>query len=63
MGLKQAPRAWYEKFNVSFCVKFQKEPKEIHLSAVKHIFRYLIGTPNLSLGFKREKGIQGSWLL
>ena len=35
--------------------RFQKEPREVHLSVVKHILRYLIGTPNLGLSFKREK--------
>ena len=42
-------------FNVCLCARFQKEPRENHLSTVKHIFRYLIGTPNLGLYFKREK--------
>ncbi|GKC12712.1 retrovirus-related pol polyprotein from transposon TNT 1-94 [Tanacetum coccineum] len=37
-GLKQAPRAWY-----------QANPKESHLVAVKRIFRYMKGTPNLGL--------------
>ena len=34
-------------FSVCLCAKFQKKPREVHLSAVKHIFRYLIGTLNL----------------
>ncbi|GJZ05267.1 retrovirus-related pol polyprotein from transposon TNT 1-94 [Tanacetum coccineum] len=37
-GLKQAPRAWH-----------QANPKESHLLAVKRIFMYLKGTPNLGL--------------
>ncbi|GKC49589.1 retrovirus-related pol polyprotein from transposon TNT 1-94 [Tanacetum coccineum] len=37
-GLKQAPRA-----------RYQANPKESHLVAVKRIFRYLKGTPNLGL--------------
>jgi len=41
-------------FSVCLCAKFQKEPREVHLIAVKHIFRYLIGTPNLDLMFKRR---------
>jgi len=38
----------------SVCL-FQKEPREVHISIVKCIFRYLVGTPNLGLWFKREK--------
>ena len=34
-------------FSVCLCAKFQKEIREFHFSIVKHIFRYLIGTPNL----------------
>ncbi|GJT13737.1 retrovirus-related pol polyprotein from transposon TNT 1-94 [Tanacetum coccineum] len=37
-GRKQAPGAWY-----------QANPKEFHLIAVKRIFKYLKGTPNLGL--------------
>ena len=42
-------------FNVCLCARFQKESREVHLKAVKHIFIYLIGTSNLSLMFKRRK--------
>ena len=31
-------------FSVCLCARFQACPKESHLSAVKRIFRYLIGT-------------------
>nr|GEZ43572.1 retrovirus-related Pol polyprotein from transposon TNT 1-94 [Tanacetum cinerariifolium] len=41
-GLKQAPRAWY-----------QANPKESHLVALKRIFRYLKGTPNLGLWYPK----------
>ncbi|GKA58760.1 retrovirus-related pol polyprotein from transposon TNT 1-94, partial [Tanacetum coccineum] len=44
-GLKQAPRAWY-----------QANPKESHLVAVKRIFRYLKGTPNLGLWYPKGSG-------
>nr|GEV46175.1 retrovirus-related Pol polyprotein from transposon TNT 1-94 [Tanacetum cinerariifolium] len=44
-GLKQAPRAWY-----------QANPKESHIVAVKRIFRYLKGTPNLSLWYPKGSG-------
>jgi len=30
-------------------------PKVVHLTVVKRIFRYLIGTPNLGLYFKHSK--------
>ena len=42
-------------FNVCLCARFQKEPREVHLTTVKRIFRYLIGTPNLGLCFKKGK--------
>ncbi|GKB69332.1 retrovirus-related pol polyprotein from transposon TNT 1-94 [Tanacetum coccineum] len=44
-GLKQAPGAWY-----------QANPKESHLVAVKRIFRYLKGTPNLGLWYPKGLG-------
>ncbi|XP_019229251.1 PREDICTED: uncharacterized protein LOC109210303 [Nicotiana attenuata] len=58
-GLKQAPRAWYERLSsflidhgftrgkvdtTLFIRRFQSAPKESHLTAVKRIIRYLIGT-------------------
>ena len=48
-------------FNVCLCASFQKEPREVNLFSVKHIFRYLIGTHNLDMCFKREKeyGLHG----
>ena len=42
-------------FSVCLCARFQKELKEVHLFFVKHIFRYLIRTPNLGLCFNRGK--------
>jgi len=36
-------------FSVCLCAKFQKDPKEVHLTVVKRIFIYLIRTPNLDL--------------
>src|SRR4051812_16606625 len=36
-------------FSVGLCVRFQTDPKESHLTAVKRILRYLIGTTNIGL--------------
>ncbi|GJY54873.1 retrovirus-related pol polyprotein from transposon TNT 1-94 [Tanacetum coccineum] len=46
-GQKQAPKAWY-----------QANPKESHLVAVKRIFKYLKGTPNLGLLKSTSGGCQ-----
>ena len=42
-------------FSVGLCARFQQHPREVHLTAVKRIFRYLIGTLNLGLWFKHNK--------
>jgi len=34
-------------FSVCLCARFQSDPRESHLIAVKRIFRYLKGTTNL----------------
>ena len=36
--------------------RFQADPRESHLIAIKQIFRYLKGTPNLGIWFSREYG-------
>lgn len=36
-------------FSVSLCARFQTTPKESHLTVVKGIFGYLVGTPNFDL--------------
>jgi len=36
-------------FSVFLCARFQSDPRESHLTAVKRIFRYLKGTINLGL--------------
>ncbi|KAJ9553111.1 hypothetical protein OSB04_017156 [Centaurea solstitialis] len=38
------------------CARYQADPKESHLKAVKRIFRYLKGTPNLGLWYPRDSG-------
>ena len=40
-------------FSVCMCARFQANPKESHLSAVKRIMRYLLGTINLGLWYLR----------
>jgi hypothetical protein len=35
------------------CARFQANPKECHLMAVKRIFRYLVHTPNLGLWYPK----------
>jgi hypothetical protein len=37
--------------SVCMCARFQANPKECHLMAVKRIFRYLVHTPNLGLWY------------
>ncbi|KAK1389830.1 hypothetical protein POM88_018008 [Heracleum sosnowskyi] len=41
-------------FATCLCARFQANPREPHLIAVKRIFRYLKGTPSLSLWYARE---------
>jgi len=41
-------------FSVCLCARFQSDPRETHLTAVKRIFRYLKGTVNLGLLYKKS---------
>ncbi|KAJ9535241.1 LOW QUALITY PROTEIN: hypothetical protein OSB04_un001670 [Centaurea solstitialis] len=43
-------------YSTCLCARYQAEPKETHLTAVKRIFRYLKGTPNLGLWYSRDSG-------
>ena len=36
------------------CARFQADPREPHLTAVKRIFKYLKGTTNLGLWYPKE---------
>ncbi|KAJ9556992.1 hypothetical protein OSB04_011606 [Centaurea solstitialis] len=40
-------------YSTCLCARYQAEPKESHLTAVKRIFRYLKGTPNLGLWYSK----------
>lgn len=42
-------------FSVCICARFQTNSKEAYLTTTKCIFRYLIGSNNLGLCFKKEK--------
>ncbi|GAU36116.1 hypothetical protein TSUD_374770 [Trifolium subterraneum] len=44
-------------FAVGLCARFQTSPKESHLTAVKRIFRYLVGTPDVGLWYKKGSHI------
>ncbi|GJT40098.1 retrovirus-related pol polyprotein from transposon TNT 1-94 [Tanacetum coccineum] len=44
------------QFSTCLCGRYQANPKESHLVAVKRIFRYLKGTPNLGLWYPKESG-------
>ncbi|KAI0497222.1 hypothetical protein KFK09_020444 [Dendrobium nobile] len=41
-------------FSVCLCARFQADPKESHMTAVKRIFRYLLGTQGLGIWYPRN---------
>ncbi|KAJ9547186.1 hypothetical protein OSB04_019729 [Centaurea solstitialis] len=43
-------------YSTCLCARYQAEPKESHLTAVKRIFRYLKGTPNLGIRYAKDSG-------
>ena len=45
-------------FATCLCARFQADPRESHLIAIKRIFRYLKGTPNLGIWYPRESGFE-----
>ncbi|XP_070013465.1 secreted RxLR effector protein 161-like [Nicotiana sylvestris] len=45
-------------FSVCKCTKFQSAPKESHLTAVKRIIRYLIGTVSHGLWYPRSNSFK-----
>jgi hypothetical protein len=40
--------------SVCMCARFQANPKEVHLSAVKKIMRYLVYTPKFGLWYPKR---------
>ncbi|XP_022004188.1 uncharacterized mitochondrial protein AtMg00810-like [Helianthus annuus] len=44
-------------FSVCLCARYQANPRESHLKAVKRIFRYLKGKPRLGLWYPVEGGL------
>ncbi|GJV19837.1 retrovirus-related pol polyprotein from transposon TNT 1-94 [Tanacetum coccineum] len=44
------------QFSTCLCARYQENPKESYLIAVKRIFRYLKGTPNLALWYPKCSG-------
>jgi hypothetical protein len=40
--------------SVCMCARFQANPKEIHLRAMKRIMRYLVYTPKFELWYPRD---------
>ncbi|GJR77431.1 hypothetical protein Tco_0089796 [Tanacetum coccineum] len=47
------------QFSTCLCVRYQAILKESHLIAVKRIFRYLKGTPNLGLSYPKGFDLKG----
>ncbi|KAJ9536658.1 hypothetical protein OSB04_un000131 [Centaurea solstitialis] len=45
-------------FATCFCARFQANPKESHLAAVKRILRYLKGTPELGLWYPKDSSFE-----
>jgi len=45
-------------FSTCLCARFQADPRESHLIAIKRIFRYLKGTPNLGIWYPRDSGFE-----
>ena len=46
------------QFCVCLCVRFQASPKESHLTPVKWIFRYLVGTQDIRLWYPTNYSLE-----
>ena len=47
----------YILFTTCLCARFQTDPKESHLIAIKRIFIYLKGTQNLGMWYPKDSGL------
>nr|GFB19955.1 hypothetical protein [Tanacetum cinerariifolium] len=45
------------RFAPCMCARYQANPNEHHMSAIKSIFRYLKGTINLGLWYSKDSGL------
>ncbi|KAJ9566996.1 hypothetical protein OSB04_002962 [Centaurea solstitialis] len=45
-------------FSTGVCARFQCDPRDSHLSAVKRILRYLKGTPDFGLWYPKDSGFE-----
>ena len=45
-------------YSVCLCARFQANPKESHLNAIKRIFRYLKGTKDLGLWYSKGENFE-----
>ncbi|GJV10134.1 copia protein [Tanacetum coccineum] len=45
-------------FAVCMCARYQAKPTEMHLTAIKRIFRYLKGTINMGLWYPKDSGFE-----
>jgi len=45
-------------YSTCLYARYEYDPKESHLTAVKRIFRYLKGTPNLGLWYPKDSGFE-----
>ena len=39
---------------MGICARFQSNPKQSHLNAIKRIIKYLLGTTNLDLWYEKD---------
>ncbi|GKD17648.1 hypothetical protein Tco_1206806 [Tanacetum coccineum] len=45
-------------FVVCMCARYQAKPTEMHLTAIKRIFRYLKGTIHMGLWYPKDSGFE-----